>query len=78
MEDFADKDWIDAILLGPWDMALNLGHCNQLDHPEVVSAISRVIYQVAEIGKPCGMPVASVEAATSGGNGVADFSSIRS
>ena len=35
----ADRDWIDAVMLGPYDLSLNLGHCGEWDHPVVVDAI---------------------------------------
>ena len=55
-------DWVDAVVLGPYDLSLNLGHCGEMDHPVVVEAITRVVNQAREIGKPCGMPVGSLEA----------------
>jgi len=56
-------DWIDAVVLGPYDLSLNLGHCGEMDHPVVVQAIMRVVEQAKEIGKPCGMPVGTLEGA---------------
>ena len=53
------RDWVDAVVLGPYDLSLNLGHCGEMDHPVVVDAITRVIEQADQIGKPCGMPVGS-------------------
>ncbi|MBT8125165.1 MAG: 2,4-dihydroxyhept-2-ene-1,7-dioic acid aldolase [Gammaproteobacteria bacterium] len=37
----AIKD-VDAILIGPYDLSANLGYTGQIDHPEVVAAISKV------------------------------------
>jgi 2-keto-3-deoxy-L-rhamnonate aldolase RhmA len=33
---------VDAILIGPYDLSANLGYTGQIDHPEVVAAISKV------------------------------------
>ena len=55
------RDWVDAVVLGPYDLSLNLGHCGEMSHPVVVDAITRVVEQAHEIGKPCGMPVGSLE-----------------
>ena len=37
----AIKD-VDAILIGPYDLSANLGYTGQIDHSEVVAAISKV------------------------------------
>lgn len=37
----AIKD-VDAILIGPYDLSANLGFTGQIDHPEVVNAITKV------------------------------------
>ncbi len=34
---------VDAILVGPYDLSANLGHTGEIDHPEVVAAIDKVI-----------------------------------
>ena len=54
-------EWVDAVVLGPYDLSLNLGYCGEMDHPVVVDAIDRVFARAAEIGKPCGMPVGSLK-----------------
>lgn len=61
MGEMAALDWIDAIMLGPYDLSLNIGHCGEWDHPVVVEAIMKVLDQSQQLGKPCGMPVGSVE-----------------
>ncbi len=55
--------WIDATMLGPYDLALNLGLCWQPTHPDLVNAIETVHARSAEVGKPCGMVVFSREIA---------------
>lgn len=56
-------DWVDAVLIGPYDLAMNLGHLGQMAHPDVVAAIERVFAQVKAVGKRVGMPVGSIEQA---------------
>lgn len=52
-----NHDWVDATMLGPYDLALNLGLCWQPTHPELVNAIETVHKRSAEVGKPCGTVV---------------------
>jgi 2-keto-3-deoxy-L-rhamnonate aldolase RhmA len=59
----ASAAWVDATMLGPYDLSLNLGHCGQLDHPEVVATIQEVHAKSEQAGKPCGMVVGTAEEA---------------
>ena len=54
-------DWVDATMLGPYDLSLNLSHWGQMDHPEVVATIQEVHSQSTQLGKPCGMVVGTVD-----------------
>ncbi len=54
---FTDNDWIDAAMLGPYDLSLNLSRWGEMDHPEVVDAICKVREGSESSGKPCGMVV---------------------
>jgi 2-keto-3-deoxy-L-rhamnonate aldolase RhmA len=56
-------DWIDATMLGPYDLSSNLGRCAQTDHPEIVAAIDQVRTESLKVGKPCGMVVGTTEQA---------------
>jgi len=56
-------DWIDATMLGPYDLSMNLGRSGQTEHPEVVAAIDEVRTKSAKLGKPCGMVIGTVEQA---------------
>jgi 2-keto-3-deoxy-L-rhamnonate aldolase RhmA len=56
-------DWIDATMLGPYDLSLNLGRWAQMDHPDVVNAIQETRSRSLQVGKPCGMSVSSLEEA---------------
>lgn len=63
IQPLAALDWVDAVMIGPYDLAMNLGHVGQLDHPDVIEAILRVFTQVHALGKPVGMPVGTIEQA---------------
>jgi 2-keto-3-deoxy-L-rhamnonate aldolase RhmA len=54
-------DWVDAVMVGPYDLSVNLDRCGQLDHPEVVAAIQRIYDESTDAGKPCGMVVLTPE-----------------
>lgn len=58
----ASKDWVDALMLGPYDLSLNLGVCWEAEHPELVKTITAIRDSAAKAGKPCGMVVGSPEA----------------
>ena len=63
VREFAQADWVDATMLGPYDLSLNLSRWGQLDHPEVQDAIRRVREGSEASGKPCGMVVGTPEQA---------------
>jgi len=63
MEALISHDWIDATMLGPYDLSLNLGRWGQTDHPDVVQAIDQVRTESLKFGKPCGMVIGTVEQA---------------
>ena len=42
IENIVSINDVDAILVGPYDLSANLGHTGEIDHPEVVTAISKV------------------------------------
>lgn len=49
-----DHDWLDATMLGPYDLSLNMGLCWQPNHPDLLAAIQTVFDRSAAVGKPCG------------------------
>lgn len=59
----ANHDWIDATMLGPYDLSLNLDLWGQLGHPDLVEAIRGVRDDSASVGKPCGMVMGRPEQA---------------
>jgi len=48
-------DGVDAVFLGPADLAASLGHLGQPEHPEVVAAIEEAIGTVGALGKAAGV-----------------------
>jgi 2-keto-3-deoxy-L-rhamnonate aldolase RhmA len=45
---------LDSLALGPYDLAISLGHADDLQHPDVVAAIKRVVAAAREAGKYIG------------------------
>lgn len=54
LEEIATIDGIDAIFVGPADLAASLGHPGDLKHPDVKEAIVDTIHRVRAHGKPAG------------------------
>ena len=50
-------DGIDAYIIGPYDLSGSMGRPGELDHPEVQSAIARVLEAGQRSGKPGGIHV---------------------
>ncbi|MFN7923133.1 MAG: aldolase/citrate lyase family protein [Bryobacteraceae bacterium] len=63
VRDLATADWIDAVMLGPYDLSLNLSRWGQMDHPEVVESIRQIRRDSEAAGKPCGMVTGSPDGA---------------
>ena len=53
VEEIAATDGVDALFVGPSDLAASMGHLGQQSHPEVVAGVLRAI----EAGKAAGKPV---------------------
>jgi 4-hydroxy-2-oxoheptanedioate aldolase len=51
----AGTEGIDAVFVGPSDLAASLGLLGQQDHPDVVAAVERTIRAVKAAGKPVGV-----------------------
>jgi len=54
-EEILSVDGVDMYFIGPWDLAMSLGHCCEIDHPEVVDAINKVIEVGQELNVPGGI-----------------------
>jgi len=60
----ASQDWIDALMLGPYDLSHNMGLLDEyMKSPEHIAAIERIGAIAHEHGKPAGMVVGNGEAA---------------
>ncbi|MDA1016317.1 MAG: aldolase/citrate lyase family protein [Planctomycetota bacterium] len=55
IESIVKVEGIDAILLGPYDLAASLGKMGQVDDPKVVAAIKHVTQTCRAAGVPLGM-----------------------
>jgi 2-keto-3-deoxy-L-rhamnonate aldolase RhmA len=62
-EKIAACEWVDALMMGPYDLSVNLGNVPDVNHPEQVAATRRVIAAARKSGKPCGTVVADPESA---------------
>ncbi len=56
-------DGVDALFVGPSDMAAALGHLGNPGHPEVQEAVLGALARIAENGKPAGVYGATPDAA---------------
>jgi len=54
VEAIAAVPGLDSLALGPWDLSGALGHLGDVEHPEVVAAIERVIAAARAAGKYMG------------------------
>ena len=54
LEDIAAVDGVDALFIGPSDLAASLGHLGNPAHPDVQQAIHAAIRRTIAAGKPCG------------------------
>ena len=50
---------VDALMVGPADMAASLGHLAQLDHPDVRKLIEQIVQTARRLGVPFGVPGAA-------------------
>jgi 2-keto-3-deoxy-L-rhamnonate aldolase RhmA len=55
--------WIDALMMGPYDLSVNLGNVPDVNRPEQWTATKKVIAAARNAGKPCGQVVGNVELA---------------
>lgn len=54
-DEIAAVDGVDAVFVGPSDLAASLGHLGRQTHPEVVAAVREVFAAVQAAGKPVGV-----------------------
>ena len=53
--DIADVDGVDAVFIGPADLAASMGKLGQPEHPDVVSTIETALAAIVEHGKSAGV-----------------------
>ena len=51
----AEVDGVDAVFIGPSDLAASMGLLGQQEHPDVVAAVEQTIADVRAAGKPVGV-----------------------
>ncbi|MCS3841887.1 HpcH/HpaI aldolase/citrate lyase family protein [Microbacterium sp. AK031] len=51
----AEVDGVDAVFIGPSDLAASMGLLGQQEHPDVIAAVEQTIATVRETGKPVGV-----------------------
>jgi 2-keto-3-deoxy-L-rhamnonate aldolase RhmA len=61
IEDIAAVEGVDALFIGPGDLAGALGHLGDASHPTVQAAISDALVRVQKAGKPVGIFATSAE-----------------
>jgi 4-hydroxy-2-oxoheptanedioate aldolase len=54
LEDIAAVDGVDAVFIGPADLAASMGHLGNGQHPEVQAAVDDAFRRLRDIGKPAG------------------------
>lgn len=73
--EIASVDGVDAVFVGPSDLAASMGHLGEQTHPDVLAAVARVFAAVQQAGKFVGVnafdPVAAESYITHGADFVA-------
>jgi 2-dehydro-3-deoxyglucarate aldolase len=55
IDEIAAVDGVDAVFVGPSDLAAAYGHIGHANHPDVQEAIAHVFERAKAAGKPCGI-----------------------
>lgn len=61
IEEIAAVDGVDAVFIGPSDLAASMGHIGNAQHPQVQAAIDDGLRRLKAIGKPAGYLTGSEE-----------------
>ena len=61
IEEIAAVEGVDALFIGPGDLAGALGHLGDSNHPDVKAAISDALIRIQKAGKPVGIFATSME-----------------
>ncbi|MDX3895608.1 HpcH/HpaI aldolase/citrate lyase family protein [Pusillimonas sp.] len=65
LDDIAAVEGVDAVFIGPSDLAASLGHLGQISHPEVKAAIADALARISASGKVAGIFCADATQAAS-------------
>lgn len=57
LDALATTEGVDALFVGPADLAADMGHLGQAGHPEVVAAVEAAIARCRQLGKPIGIMI---------------------
>ena len=60
-DEIVNVQGVDAVLFGPVDMSVSLGHAGDVNHPEVTEAITRLIKKANAAGVCVGMTAFAAE-----------------
>ena len=63
-EAMMSNEWVDVILFGPGDLAIDMGFHGDMEHPEVVAAMERVIDLAISHGKAVEPAIGTADRAT--------------
>ncbi|MDO4693204.1 MAG: aldolase/citrate lyase family protein [Eikenella sp.] len=55
LAEIATVDGVDAVFIGPSDLAASMGHLGQPSHPDVQQAVAQAIQTIAQAGKAAGV-----------------------
>ena len=55
IEEIATVDGVDAVFIGPSDLAASLGHPGNAGHPDVVAKVEEAILRLKAVGVPSGI-----------------------
>lgn len=61
VDEIAAIDGVDGLFVGPYDMSSSMGIAGQLDHPELIAAVDRVIAAARQAGKHAGFHAVPVD-----------------
>lgn len=62
VEKIIASDWVDGVMVGPYDLSGSLGIPGQIDHPRVRRACRHVVAACAKAGKSCGTHLVEADA----------------
>lgn len=63
LDDIADIDGVDAVFIGPADLAASMGKLGQPEHPDIMSTIENALATIVEHGKAAGVNAFNEEVA---------------